>query len=128
MGILLADLNSIGFLSWQFYFMLLIYIPLFWMLPAKSRKFLLISASIAFYLMNGMRTLILLFYLILSGWVMSLVIDKNRQSRCVLWAGIAVVFIPFLSGRVLNQGGTNLIFIRAGIYNPDGGRISGRCT
>lgn len=111
MGTLLSNLNNIGFLSWQFYFMLLLYVPLFWIIPPKCRKFMLILASLVFYVINGMQTVILLFYLILSSWIMAVVIEKTKtkNKKWLLWAGIIVVVIPFLRSRLLNSGGGQIL-------------------
>lgn len=54
---LFHNIKCIDFLTWRFYFLLLCVRGLFWIIPSKYRKGLLLIVSLLFYLLNGKRTL-----------------------------------------------------------------------
>lgn len=90
-----GNIKGIDFLSWRFYFLLILVICLFWLIPRKCRKGLLLAASLSFYILNGKKAIVSLIYIILSSWIAAFLIEKKRLKK-FLWLGIAVIILPFI--------------------------------
>lgn len=93
-----GNISGIDFLTWRFYFVLVFEIVLFWVIPPKLRKSLLLIINLSFYLLNGKRATTLLLYLIISGWIAARLIEK-RRSKILLWLGIVMIALPFVLNR-----------------------------
>lgn len=98
---IVGRLQNIDFLSWQFYPILLLAVVIFWFVAGKYRKFILIAVSIAFYLSNGLNSVIMILYLITASWIMSFLQTKMNKSKFFLGFGITLVMVPFILNRVL---------------------------
>lgn len=118
------ELKNIDFLSWRFYFLLLLVILLYWILPAVCRKGILFLASILFYFSNGIPSLLLLCYLISVSWITGKVLYRVR-TKAVLWGGIVPVLLPILYVRIADKmlRGGGIFIYRVIVYNNDGTRL-----
>lgn len=98
MEMLHGNISGMDFLAWRFYFILFFIVGLFWLIPPKYRKGLMLIISLAFYLLNGKRAITLLIYVIISSWITAVLLEKHRSKK-LLWFGIAMIALPFILNR-----------------------------
>lgn len=99
--LLFVNIRHIDFLSWRFWFLFACVSFIFWILPQKCRKGLLLVVSFLFYFLNGVNAVALLIYLIVFSWLFAFLIEKNKNCKALLCIAVIVTAMPFLLSRLL---------------------------
>lgn len=99
---LLEGLKSLDFLSWEFYFLFIIFVMVYWLIPTAYRKCVILILSFSFYLSNGVFSLCLLLYLIGISWLTAELLCRSK-SKIYLFSGVLLIVLPIVLIRIMQK-------------------------
>ncbi|MBQ6221802.1 MAG: MBOAT family protein [Solobacterium sp.] len=111
-----------SYTSWQYFAMILVLLPVYYLLPKKHRWIVLLAGSVFFYvrLIRDWKQLLVFGLSIVLSYCFSLMIQITRRKKkivrlVVLWAGILLSSLPLLLYRVGGLFGSTSWIVPVGL-------------